>query len=631
MRKFLQKKDDQFFARADRILHIAVFSVMLLFVGICTLLCESISWAWKNWSELSVDEIIYHLRAPLEGTGSNMIGDYILSCVLAAVVVPFAVWLILYFIEDRKRIYNIVRIAAPAVAAAAAIISVSFAWNKLDFSTYLQNQSSYGYFIDDNYVDPSEVEISFPDEKRNLIYIYLESMETTYADEEAGGGFEENYIPELTKIARENEDFSGDSDQLNGGVSLVNTTWTMGAMFGQSTGLPLSIPIDGSSMDTQDSFFPGITAIGDILEQAGYNNSLLIGSKAVFGGRELFYQGHGDYQIFDYTYALDTGLIPEGYYVWWGYEDEKLLENAKEKLTELSMEDEPFNLTMLTADTHFEDGYYCKECEELYGDDQYANVIRCSDKKITEFIKWIQRQDFYENTTIVITGDHPTMDKDFCNPVADDYVRKVYTTYINAPVEPEIQSYREYSTFDNFPTTIAALGAQIAGNRLGLGTNLYSILPTLTEEYGVEEVNRGISQKSEFMEKLTAEINRNPIKLSEQQKMLQQTNEQHPEETSVTAVVAVSPYNYRVGRFDIDIEALPTEEGFQAVRCAVWSLEDQSDLHWYDAQQLEDGSYTVSVFASTYQFRTGIYQIHTYGVRQDGSQVILNVSEGSIS
>ena len=36
---------------------------------------------------------------------------------------------------------------------------------------------------------------------------------------------------------------------------------------------------------------------------------------------------------------------------------------------------------------------------------------------------------------------------------------------------------------DMFPTTIAALGAEIEGDRLGLGVNLYSDKQTLAEQY----------------------------------------------------------------------------------------------------------------------------------------------------
>lgn len=131
---------------------------------------------------------------------------------------------------------------------------------------------------------------------------------------------------------------------------------------------------------------------------------------------------------------------------------------------------------MLTADTHFEDGYVCDLCRDLHNGNQYGNVISCSDKQVSEFVSWIQQQDWYDNTTIVITGDHPTMDSDFCDPVSSDYSRRVYTAYINAdPVENHSEGERQYTTLDTFPTTLAAMGVCIEGNRLGLGTNVFLV------------------------------------------------------------------------------------------------------------------------------------------------------------
>ena len=49
-----------------------------------------------------------------------------------------------------------------------------------------------------------------------------------------------------------------------------------------------------------------------------------------------------------------------------------------------------------------------------------------------------------------------------------------------------------------YPTTIAALGATIEGDRLGLGTNLYSTRPTLYEELGKEYFDKEIMKNSRF-------------------------------------------------------------------------------------------------------------------------------------
>ena len=450
-----------------------------------SLLCLSIRWMFKTWANLSMDELMYHLNAPLEGTNEGMIKEYIYKCFLPSIIVlGIIVITIIMCRKLNKKDYYLIGVFCLALGASG--VSVYEAWNKLDISGYVDNQSEVSTFIEDNYVDPRSVTLTFPDKKKNLIYIFLESVEMTYADKEDGGAFKENVIPELTELAQKNEDFSGESNQLNGGYSMSGTTWTMGAMFAQTSGLPLNISIDGNDMDTQESFFPEIVTMGDILQEAGYSQTLLIGSDAAFGGRRLYFTEHGNYDIIDYNYALEQGWIPEDYRVWWGYEDEKLFDFAKNKLEELSVQEEPFNLTMLTVDTHFEDGYPCELCGDEFGDDQYANVIACSGRQVMNFVKWIQQQDFYEDTAIVISGDHPTMDKDFCEDVDSDYQRNVYTTYINAG-ESEYTNMRSYTTFDNFPTTIASLGVEIEGNRLGLGTNLFLSTQTLTERYGIDQ------------------------------------------------------------------------------------------------------------------------------------------------
>jgi len=52
-----------------------------------------------------------------------------------------------------------------------------------------------------------------------------------------------------------------------------------------------------------------------------------------------------------------------------------------------------------------------------------------------------------------------------------------------------------------YPTTLAALGATIEGDRLGLGTNLFSNIETLAEKYGVEYVREELEKKSAFYNK----------------------------------------------------------------------------------------------------------------------------------
>ena len=52
-----------------------------------------------------------------------------------------------------------------------------------------------------------------------------------------------------------------------------------------------------------------------------------------------------------------------------------------------------------------------------------------------------------------------------------------------------------------FPTALAAIGCQIDGNRLGLGTNLFSSLETLAEKYGLEDLNKELAKHSDYYNK----------------------------------------------------------------------------------------------------------------------------------
>ena len=162
----------------------AVLSVF--FITVSVLLATSITWMFKTWNHLTMDELMYQLRAPMDGTNRNMIMDYIWSCIPLTVAVLAVSIIILLLVRKKKVIYRTV--IGILLAGAVAIISyyLAYTWNRLDIGNYAENKSTYSDFIDVNYIDPADTELTFPETKRNLIYIFLESVETTYADTENG-------------------------------------------------------------------------------------------------------------------------------------------------------------------------------------------------------------------------------------------------------------------------------------------------------------------------------------------------------------------------------------------------------------------------------------------------------------
>lgn len=485
---------------------------LLLLVAVASLLTFTVKWAFSFWANLTMDEIVYHLTSPLEGTGDDIMMKFYMYALAPALVIFVAVIVYLIIVRKIKKSWY-GRCLGLVFLMFSGIAGFTFyqAWTTLKIGEYLKNQEITSVFIENNYVDPNSVQLAFPGRKRNLIFIYLESVETTFTDKKNGGDFEFDCIPELTKLAQKYEDFSGSSKELEGGHVEPGTTFTMGGMFGQTSGLPLQVGLKAKIMDkrgamnemyTQEHFFPGITTLGDILEAQGYHNVLFLGSEAVFGGRKLYFKEHGNYEIDDFDYAIKRNWL-EDKEISWGYPDWRLFLQAEERLRELSEEDEPFNLTMLTVDTHFEDGIRCRYCLPEFPGNSYADVYACSSRQVNDFISWCQGQDWYENTTIILSGDHTTMDSNFCDDVAEDYPRKTYTCFINADAKTaDPERRRNYTTLDIFPTTLAAMGVKIEGDRLGLGTDLFSSEDTLYEIYG-DEMDAELNRRSLFLEQVS--------------------------------------------------------------------------------------------------------------------------------
>lgn len=373
---------------------------------LATLLCASYVWLESYFSDLTMDKMVFQMKVPMEGTGVGIIFNYLMYAVPPCLIMGGLLFLLLRqkknVSEEQNRIaetgeetketktenekkwkvgtviYEWLRSHIMAVSSIFLIGTICFGLLRYDIPTYLYDQTHPSKLYETSYVDPANTEITFPKKKRNLIYIFLESFENTFASKEYGGFQEENLLPNLTKLQREEDSVHFSQPGGYGMIEMANCSWTMASMVAQTSGVPLSIPLANNGYDMYTTFLPGLTTLGEILEEQGYHQKFLIGSEAAFAGTDHYYEQHGGYEIMDYNYALEQGWIPEDYYEWWGFEDEKLFEFAKKELEQLAAEDQPFNFTMATMDTHCVEGYVCEKCGDAY-DEQYYNVIACAD------------------------------------------------------------------------------------------------------------------------------------------------------------------------------------------------------------------------------------------------------------
>ena len=496
-----------------------VLSLVALYLSMAIYL--GCNWALANFAFTSFDEILYTLTSPFLNAGQNLIPNFIIKNLIFPLVIIIGIIfiIVIYNIYNKKyninvdvrifnfkfkfdlfnnKIFKITKIFLYIIPFILLSFSTYKLGNDLLFFDYIKNASVESNFFANEYVNPEDVKITFPKKKRNLIYIYLESMESTFSSIKNGGKYKINYIPNLTDIANDNITFS-DTSNLGGARQVYGTGFTIAGMVSQSAGVPLKSVFDGNSLAKfYTVLFPGAYSLGEILAVNGYKNYIMFGSDAEFAGRDNYFKNHGNYEILDYYKGINDGIIASNYFKNWGFEDEILYNYAKEKLTEISKEDEPFNFTLLTVDTHTPDGFTSDFCENV-SDNEYLNSIYCADKQIGDFIMWLQDQDFYDNTTIVVVGDHLSMNTYSFDNI-DYYERRVYNAFINAKVKDNAKLYnnRLFTSFDIYPTTLAALNVQIEGNKLALGVNLFSEEQTLIERYGYEYVNEELAKRSIF-------------------------------------------------------------------------------------------------------------------------------------
>lgn len=490
---------------------------VFLFLGL--LLFSSVKWCQKTFGEIGFDQLLFTIKAPLNGTDNSSIFSWLLECLLLSIGICLVILvvskLIKRLIKDEK-----LKIVLQKIKNYAWIVSVCFL-----LASLVLVESSYdviGYYkqlstntdiysnqdvqeeldnLDGNaniiYQEADDVKIT-GDNTNNLIYIYLESYENSFVDKANGGNSDINCLPELTKLAQDNLSFSH-HNKIGGAQTISGSTWTIGSMVSQISGIPLKVEA-ANTMDQYDQFMPGAKMLGDVLEEHGYVQKLVVGSDSKFAGTDKLFKQHGNYEIVDLNVINSKYQISNSERCDWGLNDQGLIKVAKQELSQLASKGKKFNFTMATIDCHMPTGYKCNKCPKGYTND-YERIYACQSKQISEFVSWIQQQPWYQNTTIVLVGDHPTMVTDLKQINDPSYNRTTYNCIINSRITTHHSKNRLFTHLDMFPTTLAALGFNIEGNKLGLGTNLFSAVPTNVEKHSVKEIEKEIQKSAEYLDK----------------------------------------------------------------------------------------------------------------------------------
>ncbi|MDC8445832.1 MAG: sulfatase-like hydrolase/transferase [Nitrosomonas sp.] len=294
---------------------------------------------------------------------------------------------------------------------------------------------------------------------KNVLLIYLESLEEIYTDERIFPGL----TPFLNRLKQSGLTFRH-MHQTEG------TGWTVAGMFASQCGTPLldGYGSGGNNM-LQTGFLNRAICLGDILKQAGYYQVYLGGASTQFAGKGHFLDSHGYDEVLGNA-ELTSLLEDRTYLSGWGLYDDSLFAIAEEKFKLLAQSHRPFNLTLLTLDTHHPDGHASRTCPGYrFYENTMLDAIHCTDFLLNQFLASIRQHPAWENTLVVLFSDHLAMRNVAQQYYPSGYERKLLFVILNAGARGEIAIPGTH--MDVAPTVLHAMDVRherafLAGNNL---------------------------------------------------------------------------------------------------------------------------------------------------------------------
>jgi hypothetical protein len=207
---------------------------------------------------------------------------------------------------------------------------------------------------------------------KNLVLIYMEGLDVIYTEDEIFPAL----TPNLNRLTTEGW-------QLDNLIPVDGTRWTMGGIVSSLCGTPLihDLGFDGNQI-MFTGFLDRALCLPDILNIAGYQQVFMGGASLNFAGKGEFFNTHH----FDQVLGRDQ-LVPRledpDYTGGWGLFDDSLFDLALEKFNTLAASNSPFNLTVLTVDTHHPTGEPSASCAAYpHIDNSILDAVHCTDQLV---------------------------------------------------------------------------------------------------------------------------------------------------------------------------------------------------------------------------------------------------------
>lgn len=460
-------------------------------------------WAPSKFGQPSLEQLLYHAQFGTQGlldTDTVIIKSFTIWCI----IVPLISALLLVFIEYSialflvhgsshwitrparagnihvlKVFYWFIGHRAPVYAMLFACVYFCF---QFSLSVFIHNILGKDYFAE-HYLNPVSVKIIPPAQPKNLVLIYVESLEDGYRHQEIFG---KNLLASLDKMQ---------GTSFPSYRSAPGSWWTIAGITATQCGLPLkSITMyDGNDQgQVIKSFLPNATCLGDILHQAGYINVYMGGDALAFAGKGMFFKNHHYQEVLGRDELTSELANPD--LSSWGLYDDDLFKLAKEKLRTLHAGNQPFNLTITTIDTHGPHGHFSKYCKSI-GAVSFESVIECTSDQVAAFVEHMKRNDYLKDTNVVIIGDHLAMENPVYGQLHQVKERLIFNKFIST--EAISRNRDTVLPFDMLPSLLEFIGFKVEGGKLGLGVSAFSNENVSAKLLDYEEMNTNLLNKSD--------------------------------------------------------------------------------------------------------------------------------------
>ena len=479
-----------------------LFSVMIAILVFFSFFISGLYYAADYLTGSGINEsVIFHLKAGLSGAGLVEFKNIIFYSAIG-LVISFIISVFVYYVVREK--HNVQKHKAKIVLASSALI-VSFVINPGVGGLFLLSKN-IGIYEVVEVVEAVEQPVDYLVlekgklnlNNKNLVYIYLESIERTYFDESLFPGL----MPNLKRIESASLSFT-EIEQIDG------SGWTIAGMVSSQCGIPLVTPSGGNEMSGMYRFLPAAACIGDILSASGYDLSYVGGASANFAGKRNFFNTHGfnkiegldelKDEVADTFYKNSWGI--HDYKNSWGIHDEKLFDILKQRFNMLVASGKPFGLFTLTLDTHYNghETEFCKDVQYKDGSNPLLNAVHCADRMVAEFYDYIKNHQSFENTLVVIGSDHLAMRNVNWDDLQKGNRKKLLLISGEEIVSQKIA--KPGALIDVAPTILNILGGDIEG--LGFGRDLLGMNDTMLEQFvDRNSVNKYLATNRKFISSL---------------------------------------------------------------------------------------------------------------------------------